>query len=109
MTLSSSVWNIQRSSMIGKTPISTIQMDFTLNINLQQELINKLKSIDNYIVTYDNIENKLFIKEKISMMSTNSNQVLQNTLVNIQQIVDDVEWKQIEINNDIFNLKWYEI
>ena len=52
---------------------------------------------------------KLFIKEKISMMSTNSNQVLQNTLVNIQQIVDDVEWKQIEINNDIFNLKWYEI
>lgn len=98
------VWNVERSSLIGKKNITKLQMDFTLAPYLQDKLMKKLIMFcDEEILkyTFDASTNSVLLFSDIN--------VEEHSIKRIQCIIDDIEWEQIELENDWRNIEWASI
>ena len=102
--INASVWNTQRSSNIGRTNVTNLQLDFVLKKDLLRELQLALEAYDN------NNGHKYFYDKKTNVVTVHSiNKIDSNDLDDLKQIISDVEWKQVEYNNDWRKLTWADL
>ena len=97
-----SVWTPQRSSNIGRTNVTNLQLDFVLKKDLLNELQLALQS-------YGNGHKYLYDKKNNVVIIHSINKIDYNDLNDLKQIISDVEWKQVEYNNDWRKLTWADL